>query len=254
MKLNRWQRIGVIASTVWILGAGGYTYYSQTNEIERLASSATRACLTLLTDQPGRAADCQRRGDDYREALPQVKYFALAAATGPVFLGWMLAFGCVRIGGWTRRKWDVLHGRTTAKIGVIAVVLVVVLTAVKACWPPPPHSANTIWVGNADIEEDSSKNAVSAFAKAFAVEPACHGLTLSLTSMPSEPYWFMETYSANTSEEIEQGAPYKLSWWMNLKEGERNLSRVESDGSRPFPKQAAQDVCLIVSQKGGMVR
>jgi hypothetical protein len=254
MKLNGWKRIGIVASVVWILGAGGYTYYSQTNEIARLASSETQTCLTLLTDQPGRAAECQKRGDDYRKALPQVKYFALGAAAVPVFAGWIVAFLVVRVGGWARRKWDALGGRTNAKVGVIAVVLILVVAIVKACWPAPPHPANTIWVGNADIADNSSQDAVSAFAKAFAVEPACHGLTLSLSKMPSKPYWFLETYSANTREETEQDAPYKLSWWMNLNEGEQDLSRIESDGSRPFPKQAAQDVCLIVSQKGGMVR
>ncbi|HEY5330811.1 MAG TPA: hypothetical protein VIJ79_13065 [Acidobacteriaceae bacterium] len=144
--------------------------------------------------QPGRAAECQERGDDYRKTLPQVKYFALGAATVPVFAGWIVAFLGVRVGSWAQRKWNTLRGRTTAKVGVIAVILIVVFVTVKACWPPPPHPANTIWVGNADIEEDNSQDAVSAFAKAFAVEPACHDLTLSLTKMPSKPYWFLETY------------------------------------------------------------
>jgi hypothetical protein len=96
---------------------------------------------------------------------------------------------------------------------------------------------------------------VSAFSNAFAVEPACRGLTLALNAMPSKPYWFLETYSANTSQEVEEGAPYKLSWWMVLSEVDgSDRSRVDSDASRPLPKQAAQDVCFIVSQKGGMVR
>lgn len=246
--------MGIIASIVWIVAAGGYTYYSQTKEIEHLASSTTQTCLTSLTDRPGRASECQKRGDDYRGALSQVKYFALGAACVPVPLGWILVFSGIRVARWTRRKWDALHGRTGAKVGIISILLIVILTTLKVCWPPPPHPANTIWVGNADIEDDSSQDAVSAFARAFAVEPACRGLTLSLTSEPSKPYWFMETYSANTSEETEQGMPYKLSWWMNLNEADRYLSRMDSDGSRPFPEQAAHDVCSIVSQKGGSVR
>ena len=116
MKLSRWKRIGVIASIVWTLGAGGYTYYSQTNEIARLASSETQTCLTLLTDQPGRAADCQERGDGYRKTLPQVKYFALGVATVPVFAGWIVAFLGVRVGSWARRKWATLHGCAPSQI------------------------------------------------------------------------------------------------------------------------------------------
>jgi hypothetical protein len=255
MKLNRWKRIGIIASVVWLLGAGGYTYYSEAKDIAHLASSATQTCLTMLTDQAGRAAECQKRGDSFREALPEVRYFALGVATIPVPLGWGLVYLAIFVGRWARCRWDALHGRTTTKIVVCAVILTFVLLTAKACWPPPPHAATTIWVGNADIKDDNSQDAVSAFAKAFAVEPACHGLTLSLNNMPSRPYWFMETYSANTNEEAEQGAPYKLSWWMVLSEDERSdVSRVESDGNRPLPEQAAQDICLIAGQKGGMVR
>ncbi len=187
MRLNRWKQIGVIASVVWILGAGGYTYYSETKDIEHLASSVTQECLTTLTNEPGRSAECANRGDSFRKSLPKVKYIALGVAVIPVPLVWGLAYLVLFVVRWARRRWALLHGKTAVKSGVCAVILTLVLLTGKACWPPPPHAATSIWVGNADIKNDSSQDAVSAFANAFAVEPACRGLTLSLNDMPSKP-------------------------------------------------------------------
>ena len=42
-KLNGWKRVGIIASVVWILGAGAYTYDS---EIERASLSISEAHLS----------------------------------------------------------------------------------------------------------------------------------------------------------------------------------------------------------------
>lgn len=44
MKLNGWKRIGIIASVIWILGAGAYTYDSEIERVSLLISKAYLSC------------------------------------------------------------------------------------------------------------------------------------------------------------------------------------------------------------------
>ncbi len=44
MRLNGWKRIGIIASVVWILGAGAYTYDSEIERGSLLRSEAYLSC------------------------------------------------------------------------------------------------------------------------------------------------------------------------------------------------------------------
>jgi hypothetical protein len=250
MKLNRWKQIGIVASVVWMLGAGLVTYKVQVNDDTRSAVLWRKECNSINTGMPGRANECDAREQGSLAAtLPSAKYVAAAVAFVPVPLGWGFAYLALFV-----MRWFAVTGPVNRRLAQ-GLVLSAVLVTAKACWKHPEHPATVIWVGNADIEDDSSKDAVSAFANAFAVEPACRGLTLSLNGMPSKPYWFLETYSASTSQETDEGAPYKLSWWMVLSEADgSDRSRVNSDANRSLPKQAVQDVCFIANQKGGVVR
>jgi hypothetical protein len=44
MSLNGWQRLGVVASAVWFLGAGLFTLNHRDNEILQFASQVTLNC------------------------------------------------------------------------------------------------------------------------------------------------------------------------------------------------------------------
>jgi hypothetical protein len=44
MKLNGWKRIGIIASVVWILGAGVYTYDSEMDRANDYITSTFLNC------------------------------------------------------------------------------------------------------------------------------------------------------------------------------------------------------------------
>jgi hypothetical protein len=55
MKLNGWKRIGIIASVVWILGAGVYTYDSRIDEASKFIASTHVACDSYLVGKTGDA-------------------------------------------------------------------------------------------------------------------------------------------------------------------------------------------------------
>ena len=71
-----------------------------------------------------------------------------------------------------------------------------------------------IWVGNADITDQVSRDGVEDFSNAFALEPLCEGLTLKLKDLPTGPHWFLETYSVSNDDPSRPNAPNGISWWM----------------------------------------
>ncbi|MGA2965425.1 MAG: hypothetical protein ABSD64_04380 [Terriglobales bacterium] len=70
-KLNGWKRIGIIASVVWILGAGAYTYDSEIevaslriSEAHVSCDSAAKAPLTV-TPPPGYTLESSSKAPDF---------------------------------------------------------------------------------------------------------------------------------------------------------------------------------------------
>lgn len=87
MNLNGWKRIGIVASVVWILGAGVHTL-----NVESEAVSQTAANLTLNCEQAHdvlRGTECDARGKDYiAENLSYARIDAAIVAFIPVPVGW----------------------------------------------------------------------------------------------------------------------------------------------------------------------
>ena len=52
MKLNGWKRIGVIASVVWIMGAGAHTYDSVVDRFSVIIVSTHVQCDSNLAGKP----------------------------------------------------------------------------------------------------------------------------------------------------------------------------------------------------------
>ena len=115
---------------------------------------------------------------------------------------------------------------------------------------------NAIWIGNADIQ--SAHDAVNDFASAFALDPSCHGLSLSLSlnSEPSGPYWFLETYYSNDLHpELVPEQGKRFEWWM---QHDYKHAQTTAEGHTGGDNKSAADgvhqVCFIVNHNGGLVR
>ncbi|MGA2696986.1 MAG: hypothetical protein ABSE92_13060 [Terriglobales bacterium] len=119
-KLNGWQRIGIIASVVWILGTGARTYDS---EIERASSliylscdSAAKAPLPSKPPnsppEPGAvpvppgavvADDCEQAKESLGLAIKNAKLDAALVALVPVPLGWGIIYLVLFLVRWVKR-------------------------------------------------------------------------------------------------------------------------------------------------------
>jgi hypothetical protein len=99
VHLSMWQRLGVVASVLWMLG-GGLWMRSRYADMSLVHYGMTRdACA-------GSEGECLQAANDaadqvLKSSWPEVVSFALA----PIILGWVLAYAIV----WTAR-W-ILAGR-----------------------------------------------------------------------------------------------------------------------------------------------
>jgi hypothetical protein len=94
MKLNGWKRIGIIASVVWILGAGVHTYDSEIDSASGFIASTHVACDSDLAGKTGDAYtksfnECNKQADDSLPlALTNARLETALVAFVPVPLGW----------------------------------------------------------------------------------------------------------------------------------------------------------------------
>ncbi len=109
MRLNGWKRIGIIASVVWILGAGTHTYNSEINSAIKGIDSLEVACESPL---PGETADtlddrvnkCDKHSDDFLAlAISNARFEAALVAFVPVPLGWGFTYLVLFLVRWIKR-------------------------------------------------------------------------------------------------------------------------------------------------------
>jgi hypothetical protein len=100
MKLNGWQRIGVVASALWAIGAAIYERSSQVSEATTFHKSALSNCLPEFT---GACIDAAH--ENYRSLL-SLDFVSMSnivfVAIGPVLLGWFLAYLIVKTIRWIK--------------------------------------------------------------------------------------------------------------------------------------------------------
>jgi hypothetical protein len=101
MKLNGWKRIGILASVVWILGAGFYTLSVEENRNLSIASMMNRGC----DNEPAVSqALCFKVGDDYvMRMIPAERRSAAFVALVPVPLGWGFTYLVLFLMRWVKR-------------------------------------------------------------------------------------------------------------------------------------------------------
>lgn len=94
MKLNTWEKIGIIASLAWILGAGLFTLKTQIRDASKTIASDRVACdsdLTGMTDEAKKKASeaCNQHGEDaLAAATVNARLVALMVALLPVPVAW----------------------------------------------------------------------------------------------------------------------------------------------------------------------
>jgi hypothetical protein len=111
MKPNGWKRIGIIASAVWILGVGIYTYDSETESASRAIATEHVACDSHLPDwrndeKPYEAAfrACDKHAEDsFSLAIRNARLSAELFAFVPVPLGWGFTYLILFLLRWVKR-------------------------------------------------------------------------------------------------------------------------------------------------------
>jgi hypothetical protein len=126
MKLNGWKRIGIVASLVWILGAGVYTYHSEMDRASLLIGEGYLSCGGAANaplpskpldsaPEPGTvpvppgavvadSVDCHKQAEDsFALAVKNARLAATLAALVPVPMGWGFTYLVLFVVGWVKR-------------------------------------------------------------------------------------------------------------------------------------------------------
>src|SRR5262249_12846410 len=102
MRLNGWQRIGIVASVIWAIGAPIYLDHAAQQNAMEAFGSYYEACR----DNPSSELDW--RFERARWASDTVTRYQLLSVNGvvvalvPVGLGWLLAYALVYLVRWIR--------------------------------------------------------------------------------------------------------------------------------------------------------
>jgi len=108
MKLNGWQRIGVVASVVWIVCAGMNSLNtSYDREADSAADQVAKSCIDAYRSARGvnpPLGQCDVRADQYKVKLQDRELFDAAwVALIPVPVAWGFAYLVIFTVRWIRR-------------------------------------------------------------------------------------------------------------------------------------------------------
>jgi len=102
-KLNGWQRIGILASVIWMLGAYVYTFSSTQNDDIKMNVLVDESCLAARP--PGAS---MKPCDDAMHAqvmrdLPGERKWAAVVALVPIPFAWGFCYLAVFLVRWIKR-------------------------------------------------------------------------------------------------------------------------------------------------------
>ena len=109
VKVNGWQRIGIIASVVWILGAWVHTFDSQIDSDSKGIASTHVVCDSNLAGKTGDAwtkgfEECNKQAtDSIAEAMTNARLDAAFVGLVPVPLGWGFTYLVLFLVRWVKR-------------------------------------------------------------------------------------------------------------------------------------------------------
>ena len=101
MKINGWQRLGIIASVTWALGAYFYTFNHEQQAGIELSVALDSGCREAHPEQ-GKQCDEKMYANVIRN-LPAEREDAAIVAFAPIPFAWGFAYLAVFLFRWVRR-------------------------------------------------------------------------------------------------------------------------------------------------------
>jgi hypothetical protein len=102
MRLNGWQRIGIVASVIWAIGAPIYMDHAAQREASDRFSESYESCRAFPTIDPNRCFEQASRLYDnvqrYTFSTPETAVVAFV----PIVLGWLGVYALVYLVRWIR--------------------------------------------------------------------------------------------------------------------------------------------------------
>jgi hypothetical protein len=102
MRLNGWQRIGIVASVIWAIGAPIYLDHSAEQKATEWFGASYELCRNNPSSDPNRCLELASRQYDLVERYSLLSANGAVAALVPVGLGWLLAYALVYLVRWIR--------------------------------------------------------------------------------------------------------------------------------------------------------
>ncbi len=100
-KLNGWQRIGVILSILWVLGAAIHERNGQVDSAFRMAQWEREDCSSSLVMTECRQSADNRLIENLRLDSNSIVNIAVASLMPPLF-GWLFAWLAIVVYRWVR--------------------------------------------------------------------------------------------------------------------------------------------------------
>lgn len=110
MRLNGWQRIGVVASICWFIGGGLWINGIVIDELTAPVEADLKRCLESRSIQPDGSipkdtdwGPCnQKFSRDFVPAVANHWYYAAAYTLIPIPIVWLMIYGLVVMGRWIK--------------------------------------------------------------------------------------------------------------------------------------------------------
>ncbi len=100
MKLNRWQRAGVVLSVLWALCAAYNERMSQVDTGQKAVQLDYEYCIE---SEPSVSKDCLAESKKNREFWMKPNWVNISfIAFAPILLGWILVFIIIRVYRWVK--------------------------------------------------------------------------------------------------------------------------------------------------------
>jgi hypothetical protein len=102
MRLNGWQRIGIVASVIWAIGAPIYLDHAAQQEATEAFGRDYRACRDVPSNDPDQCFQRASGAYDTVTRYPLLSANAAVAALVPIGLGWLLTYALIALVRWIR--------------------------------------------------------------------------------------------------------------------------------------------------------
>jgi hypothetical protein len=116
-RLSGWQRVGIIASVLWALGAGLVTRIHDARHAQQEYEFVYNTCIDQKRAQQADStkplsketvSECQKEGGElYQLVLASSWENVAIVALVPIPLGWLLVYAVVWIWRWVRRGFNI---------------------------------------------------------------------------------------------------------------------------------------------------